>query len=188
MKQANSFKFEQLLLVLPITLTSVFYIFLHDTEINVQFGAFVHRTPMYNGTLFFTMFFSVPYFFHTYLRLIGQVNLLVQGFHVFVSLLLMAAILFTYSMLPTISQNWNNNIFPDPSMDKFRSFSFVNNFLWIMNLLTQLAFMGYSFYRIFNPIVLTNDLVEDDSVNNSESDDYKFAAAFQSELEKIKKI
>jgi hypothetical protein len=187
MNQTKAFKFEQLLLVLPITLTFVYYVFLHDHEINVQFGGFVHRTAMYNGTLFFTMFFMVPYFFHTYLRMIGKVNLLIQGFHVFVSLVLMAALLLTYSMLPYIRTSWDNAIFPDPSMERFKSFSFVNNFLWILTLFTQLAFMAYAFYRIFKTNPESNVLVEEDSQEVSESDNYNLISAFNSELDRIKK-
>lgn len=188
MNQTKAFKFEHLLLVLPISLTFVYYIFLHDHEINVQFGSFVHRTPMYNGTLFFTMFFMVPYFFHAYMRLIGKVNLLIQGFHVFVSLLLMAALLLTYSMLPTIGNHWNNAIFPDPAQERFKSFSFVNNFLWILTLLTQLVFMSYSFYRIFTTNSESEVLVEDNSTNDSESGNYNLISAINTELDRIKKI
>lgn len=188
MNQTQAFKFEQLLLVLPISLTVVYYIFLHDHEINVQFGGFVHRTAMYNGTLFFTMFFMVPYFFHAYLRLTGKVNLLIQGFHVFVSILLMAALLLTYSMLPYIRSSWNNAIFPDPSMEKFRSFSFVNNFLWILTLLTQLTFMAYAFYRIFNTSSKSDEVVEESSTGDSKSDSYNLISAFNSEPDRIKKI
>lgn len=163
---------EHLLWIVPL-----FYGIVTNSTARVD-SVFLYYNGVYFtfGFLLFTFFFLavliIPFLLHLYLRKLGERQFILSWLHVAISLLLLMAVLFIFSVNHPINTNWRYNI---GELTLFSKWEYYNNMAIIIAqlfIVTQVLFSVYSIGSIiqfhFTKYQESKEVYEYDNVDYSE--------------------